>query len=751
LAFFSSSSRTNVVVVRGAGPIGGTGSVLSFFSTSAWNPADDDAGGSDPLRSESSTSSSSSSRSTAAGGSASVRGYYEGEPIESQLDRFFHSASTSFSRRHVRELVNGACRMNTLRGMQLANDAVEKWILVTKAAQDDALDDAPPRRRRNRSSASTDGQDDDDDDDDRVPARPPMDKDDVASTTLDLWQQVLYGWSVMAPTHPVAVVRMREVVDRVVREAILSTQATSAVAADAGGMNFSSSQQQQGSRRSRPPPSNAPTVDLYNTYLFGLAQAAGSSRSAADKARDVLEEMEGHADRLGWWCRPNTKSYMSALVAHKNARHPNAGAAVLEILAQMIRAHNQQRERYEAQYGEPYRDGDGGGGDRNRRKIVTPDHKIFTVALQAVVQSTGDTRKYLQHLLAAVPTQLSDAKFWVTVIHAHARLVDQERSAAKRIEIASDAEQILRDYLQGSGARDDPDTVRAAWNACLDVWSRVHAAEAPTECERILQDMLSGEAGVSPDIVSFNACHHAWTKASGAKHHANAWERSLELLQLQIDLGDAASQPDYQSYALVVLACGNAHKIREARHVVDGMVARTRELASPMQRNPSAPFSSLLTSIAKASDSPAGKAASMSDADAWEAEEAGSDSLYDAALRTYAEVAQDLHGIGAKPDHHTFSAMLRCVAKHGGPGIERQTRAREVFDAACEAGEVSRTVVEALGMAIGDANTRRMIGDLPRFWSRNVPAGLRGHSRQQGPKASKSSPSRRVAAPTRGK
>ena len=136
----------------------------------------------------------------------------------------------------------------------------------------------------------------------------------------------------------------------------------------------------------------------------------------------------------------------------------------------------------------------------------------------------------------------------------------------------------------------------------------------------------------------------------------------------------------------------------------------------------------------------------MTDAGAWEAE-ADADSLYDAALRTYAEVAQDLHGIGATPDHHTYSAMLRCVAAHGGSGIERQTRTREVFDSACEAGEVSRTVVDALKLAVGEADARRMLGDLPRFWSRNVPAGFRGHSTRQGAKSS-SKPKRRAAAST---
>jgi hypothetical protein len=658
--------------------------------------------------------------------------------------------------------------------MQLAHDVVERWIAIAK---NDVVGGSSSSTLLGGTTATLFFQESDEHIRNKSNSRGPVDDDffeaSNAAITLELWQQVVYGWSVLAPKHPVAVVRMKEVVDRVVQEARIATKTRKSSVDGAAALSppssSSSSLQQQRRRRSLPPP-NAPTVDLFNTYLYGLSQAALSSRSAALQARQVLRDMEeyygGEEDNLGWWCRPNNKSYMNVLVAFRNSRHPGSAGAVMEVLDDMMRAHDRQRQEYEAQYGVPYHDdvnavvggdGDSDGdprGKSNRRKLVTPDQATFTVALQAIVQSMGNTRQPLREMLSAFLKGSADAvsdvgrrrrrfddKFWVSVIHAHARLVDQERSAAERVKIAREAELVLLDEVV-TAVNDDwreaphTDIVLAAWNACLDTWSRARAKEAPLECERILQTMLTGAGGApAPDTASFNSCHYAWSRFAEAPGGgaSSAAQRSNELLQLQKDLGDPARQPDFQTYALVILAFGSAGRIPEARELLEDMVSYVRELPSPPARNPAAPFSALLTSIAKQRPEVSGwdTGARGGDAapDAWVADvsDAGQD-LYAMALQTYVEATKDLYGIGASADHHTFSAMLRCIAAHSSGAVEREARVKEVFDAACDSGNVSRSVVEGLTSALGEAKARALLRDMPRFWSRNVPIGDRGHS-----------------------
>jgi hypothetical protein len=681
------------------------------------------------------------------------------ELIEARLERFFRSASDRFSRQHVADLVNGACRLNTLQGMRAAQDVVERWIVLSAAGSGTApvdgdgdgseghagrdrraLSPMPEDHGRNDAGEWRDG------------AEENSYEQFVERTTLDLWQQVVYGWSVLAPKHPVASVRMKEIVDRVVHEAAMGQDASEEEPETAGARETEAEASPYENRRLPPP--NAPTVDLFNTYLFGLSQASLSSRSSAVKARTVLQDMDALAREKGWWCRPNTKSYSNVLIAYRNARMPGSAQAVMEILDDMIRAHVQQKHEYEAQYGVPYHDDD---DRKNRRKIVTPDVETFTVAIQAIARSLEGTRDSLRDLLVKLTSGggwAFDAKFWVSAIRAHARLVDQERSAKTRVEIAREAERVLLDEVVAPAAVDsddgeqqqqrqpsDPEVVLAAWNACLDTWSRVQAKEAPVECERILQSMLSSRRSgavdtVAPDTTSFNSCHYAWSRST--KLHHNAPQRSLELLQLQKDLGDPKCQPDFQTYALVILANGNAGNVPGARAVLEDMISYVRGLPSPPARNPAAPFSALLTSIAKTPASGGG-----TPTDPWAADSPGSgEDLYGVALQTYSEVTQDRYGVVAVPDHHTYSAMLRCIAAHTG-GVERTARAREVFDAACEGGHVSRPVVEGLVSALGDEVARVMLRDVPRFWSRNVPTGERGHNRRQ---TGKRGPKKRMEA-----
>ena len=102
---------------------------------------------------------------------------------------------------------------------------------------------------------------------------------------------------------------------------------------------------------------------------------------------------------------------------------------------------------------------------------------------------------------------------------------------------------------------------------------------------------------------------------------------------------------------------------------------------------------------------------------------------YSIANKIYQHLQRDTYQIGAKVDHHAASAFLRVIAQHCAPGTaERENTARMVFEEACEAGEVSRLVIQGLEAALGDGAKdmpELQPNKRPKFWSRKVPAFFR--------------------------
>lgn len=579
---------------------------------------------------------------------------------EAQLERLFSSSTTNFSQKEAKDLIRCLCQQNTLHGMQRAEEVVERYVLLKSEEAADLMSSSEHQAS--------------------VP------------TPLGLWKDVLSGWGHIAHKHPVAVLRMNDIMDRILQEA-----------------REAKLQQPVPTVRTKIGPSRI----IFNIYLRGLARGSSVTRSAALQAHHVLNEMQTNP-HLG--CRPNLRSYTHVLVAYKNSCLPTAGAAVLELLEQMMEDHTTQRKEYEEKYGEFHQ------ADLSGVKIVTPDSSAYTIALQAIVNSVGDTRRNIREFLSRIPTSLPfDAQFWATVIHAHAKLLDQEKSAAARVQIARDAELLLEKLL----LIDNNSFLLSAWNSCLDAWSRVYAHGAPLECERLLKIMLH-HTTLAPDTASFNTCQYAWFRST--PFHADAAQRSLELLQFQYDLGESSAQPDYRTYTIALMTQGKSNNIGQARQLLENMLSRLSGLSARPSGNPSGPFSALLSIIAKYRPPVQDGAQSLSSA-IW-IDTAVKVDPYWLAVSTYTEVTQDVYGINAKPNYHTFSAMLRCIAAHG-TGTEKATRAHAVFDAACDAGEVSRTVVDGLFAALGKSEARQRLKDMPRIWSRNVPPSQRAFSRRK--------------------
>lgn len=555
-------------------------------------------------------------------------------------------------------LLRQLCKKGTLQGMQVATDIVERLIIE--------------KNRLHEQSGSA----------------------KLVCIPVRKWEILMYGWAVMAKSSQhsaVALVRMQELLQRVTEEATWDEE------------------------RYEPPRDTAqsrlvslPTVDVFNTYLFGLAQAAKVSPASPDKnntiaaalpnlAVEVLEEMTDKCFR--WHCRPNTKSYMHAIVACSNSRNnAQAGQLALDILRKMQVAHQQEKVRYEDQYNCPY---DSMNITNNRRKVVTPDIRIYTATMKALLKSNSTINAVmatdlLRELLEVGENSVDDDFYYlyqqvdvtifVMAISAFSQLIQRERNdQSKRLEYAQQAEKVLcmaiefvaniknqqyDDNSSTSIAHDEDDRasstkaatfshssllLRPAFNSCLDAWSRALAPEAPLQCERILETMITGGVTTDtddhyggnddgdgdllgllfndtdatrknnvivvpkPDTISFNSCLYAWSRAT--KFHDDAAQKAIKLLIRQQELCDSSRSggdlsdnndtvsdcmPDFQSYSVAILALahasnsnGDIHKIQEARQLLETMISNLQQGRVKQSRNPTAPFSAFLTAVAR--------------------------------------------------------------------------------------------------------------------------------------------------------
>lgn len=159
-------------------------------------------------------------------------------------------------------------------------------------------------------------------------------------------------------------------------------------------------------------------------------------------------------------------------------------------------------------------------------------------------------------------------------------------------------------------------------------------------------------------------------------------------------------------------------KLSVALDLLEELVQRVANREMDILRNPSGPFVAVLSVISHLPPIQPGSNGYE------EAIESKSDP-YSIATETYQQMKDDVHGMGIVTDHHAISAYLRCIAAHcPEESTERQTSALLAFDEACELGQVSRLVVDAMNKVFG-ANLISMVPELktknfPRLWSRNV-------------------------------
>ena len=192
--------------------------------------------------------------------------------------------------------------------------------------------------------------------------------------------------------------------------------------------------------------------------------------------------------------------------------------------------------------------------------------------------------------------------------------------------------------------------------------------------------------------------------------------------------GDSkGTMPDSQSYALVISAHSLSHspeKVVHAKRLLDLFVQHMMAGEISASGNLASPFCALFTAVARSSPCEPGKSnEKVGQRDAFTSVVDTAGNAYAIAERTYRELREDAYGISARPDHHAGSAFLKCIARHTAPdSAEREATARMVLEDMCEAGEVSRLVMESLrevSPSMLDMEELQ-VGELPRAWTRDV-------------------------------
>lgn len=668
-------------------------------------------------------------------------------PLEQRVSRFINQPLGSINHLDIKltslDLIKACGKKNSFEGMKNAQDILDRLIeekkLVNNSQETTALV--------------------------IIPDRP--------------FKMVMYGWANLCRTVTFAPQRMREVLDLMIQEADYDKKMNEKVISSRIGAHSSSDDSDDSidddcHNEMQYDPfvglSCEPTVDIYNTLLQGLSQAATRSIQAAIEAEHALSKMKKMKRTRGWHTKPNTRSYSLVLNSYAKSRHATAGERAESVLRDMIERHEHEKLEYFEEYGVDFNTLN---PESNNRNIVTPDVVAYTTVIQAHGNSDSSASAEKAWMLldelihSDNPALEPDSFSFACTINAFSKMADRKKSPKQRVEAAQRAEEILWmmvDKMEKNQHSDHLSGSIVPFNACLNAWAQSFTPESPHRAEDLLHRMLDPNLQaiikIQPNIVSFNTCMQAWSKACKFKESA-APEKAEELLTLLVKLSkeDVGSpninekwslRPDIQSYVTVMNAYALSQKedsVIQTRRLLLDLIQeiRGRYLDSDGKGQMNAhPFTIVLKAAANinlidySSDDPEENAFGSLDT---EDKVISEKDPYIIALKTYSELINDTYDLGASADHFTFSEMLVVVAKYtSAESIERRQRVEEVFQDACNAGQVSSLVIRAMQKSCPNnivlADLLRMRGNntvasiesvniFPKQWTSRVPQEFR--------------------------
>ena len=148
-------------------------------------------------------------------------------------------------------------------------------------------------------------------------------------------------------------------------------------------------------------------------------------------------------------------------------------------------------------------------------------------------------------------------------------------------------------------------------------------------------------------------------------------------------------QPDFQSFTTCILVQSKSNSEDRLEHAVALLKKLLDEIKlgnMSVTRNPTGPFSAVLTTIANYKI-PKTKGATeenkeivSNEIDVFNSAIETQSDIYSLAINIFDQVERDVHGIGTTADHHCVTAFFKCIVAHSLPGsTERENTSQRIF------------------------------------------------------------------------
>lgn len=415
---------------------------------------------------------------------------------------------------------------------------------------------------------------------------------------------------------------------------------------------------------------DAANTYAYNALLHGWARS-GEGEYAAQRAEQILIEMQDRYAAGNASVQPNTASFRSVLLAwerasssssspnNKNHHHDATHAAqrAQRILEWMITLH-----------------------EADANELAKPTSECFDIVMKGWCQSNhADAPKIVEQLLVRMEQFYREGNTEVQPQTRHYNHVLRAWQQSKQKGSARRAEEILEHMNKLSSLNDSPIQPNFdSYNACITSWATSRENGSARKAESVLRKMESAykdsqnSKDVQPDAVMYNLVIAAWAKVSShAKTNGRLpYESARKMLDRQIDLyeqhGAIKCRPDAYGYTSVIKACENM------------------AVQSKRQR----------------------------------------EKAFKVAERTFLELCSSDH---AAPNHVAYGTMLKACAHLLAPGSkQREQISRLVFEKACRDGCVGAMVLNRFREAASSDSYKEVMGDfnknlLPYDWTFRVP------------------------------
>jgi hypothetical protein len=478
----------------------------------------------------------------------------------------------------------------------------------------------------------------------------------------------------------------------------------------------------------------APTTITYNTILRGLAGVAERDVQAAFAADNLVDEMVFNFKTRGCPTKPNNRTFTHQLQVHGCTRLTGAAERAEKILSFVKATHEVEKQEYETKFVKKY---DLNDPFENFHQIVTPDSRLITAAMVAIVNSNvpNAAARASNLLVEQLDSGIKvSAHAFNTVIFGHTNKKHHGTSPVQRFESALRAEELAMLFLEKHAdlcmpeVSDGADQVEIesywktqltiAFNIAIGGWARADVREAAPRAQELFQLMVESPF-LKPDTHSVNVT----LKALARSANPGAAEELLNLINEMIDTGKLESdcKPDLVSYCTVMSAWAKGQggdQAQQAKRILSDMMSKYE--AGDMSTKPNmVAFTTILNAAARADPSATD-----------DTEEA-----YRIALDIYDAILTDGFGLDQHADSVFFAAMLKVVNTHTDRiSTERRQMVERIFDDACAAGQVSSLVIKELRIATPDsellarlfqdkelAKSLNSVDQLPSAWSKGVP------------------------------